>query len=101
VLRLIVRKILVLTAMLAGTLLPVLPAAAQGYPPPAPVYERAPYAPGPGYVWLGGHYRWDGYRYVWVPGHYVRPPYGYSSWVPGHWVNRPNGAWVWIPGHWR
>jgi len=50
----VLKKILVLTAMLGGTLVPALPAAAQGYPPPAPVYERVPYAPGPGYVWQGG-----------------------------------------------
>ncbi|MDQ2802255.1 MAG: hypothetical protein M3Y41_06085 [Pseudomonadota bacterium] len=38
---------------------------------PAPRYERVPRPPGRYYRWVGGHWRWDGFRYAWVPGHYV------------------------------
>jgi hypothetical protein len=96
----VLKKLLVVTALLGGTLLPALPASAQGYPPPAPRYERRPNAPGPGYAWRGGEYHWNGNRYVWAPGFYVRPPYGHGAWVPGRWVRRYH-RWVWVPGHWR
>ncbi len=36
-------------------------------PPPLIVEE---YSPRRGYVWVRGHYRWDGHRYVWIRGHY-------------------------------
>ena len=36
-------------------------------PPPLIVEE---YQPRHGYLWVRGHYRWNGYRYVWVRGHY-------------------------------
>ena len=36
--------------------------------PPPPIVEE--YAPRQGYVWVRGHYRWNGHRYIWVRGHY-------------------------------
>lgn len=69
-------------------------------PPPAEVVETIPAQPGPDYVWIRGHYRWDGAQYVWMPGHWAQPPAGYVEWVPGHWVRR-EGGWFWIEGHWR
>jgi hypothetical protein len=30
--------------------------------------------PVPGYVWVRGHWRWDGYEWIWVPGHYAVDP---------------------------
>ena len=36
-------------------------------PPPLIVEE---YGPRHGYVWVRGHWRWNGHRYVWVRGHY-------------------------------
>ncbi|HLH37002.1 MAG TPA: hypothetical protein VKX41_20180 [Alloacidobacterium sp.] len=68
--------------------------------PPPVVVERPGPPPRPGYVWVGGYHRWDGYRYVWVPGHYVLPPRPRAVWVPGHWVER-RGGWVFVEGHWR
>lgn len=40
-------------------------------PRPAPLVETVPAAPAPGYHWVKGHYRWDGYRWVWVRGHWA------------------------------
>jgi hypothetical protein len=60
-----------------------------------------PPQPGPNFVWVRGHYRWDRAvaAYVWVPGHWAEPPQGYRVWVPGHWDQRPDG-WFWVEGHW-
>jgi hypothetical protein len=69
------------------------------YGPPAAPVEVIGVAPGPGYVWVGGHYAWRG-RWVWVRGHWDRAPVGYAGWVPGHWGRRA-GGWVWVEGHWR
>ena len=41
-------------------------------------YRRRPaliietYEPVPGYLWVRGHWWWDGYEWIWIPGHYVR-----------------------------
>jgi hypothetical protein len=67
--------------------------------PPAPIVERRPAMPGPGYVWIEGHWRWEARRgqWAWVRGHWdIRQGY---TWVAGHWDQRPNG-WVWVEGRW-
>jgi hypothetical protein len=68
--------------------------------PPAPIVERAVVAPGPGYVWIPGFYRWDGAAYVWVRGRWDRPPRPRARWIPGHWAHE-RGGWYFIEGHWR
>jgi hypothetical protein len=70
--------------------------------PPAPLIEQAVPAPGPNFVWVGGHWAWRGHwrRWVWVRGHWILPPSGASAWVPGHWAQAPSG-WVWVEGQWR
>jgi hypothetical protein len=100
------RSLLLACAIGAAALGAALPAAAQVYGgvyvqtgPPAPIYETVPASPGSGYYWVGGYYRWNGYRYVWVPGHYAGRPYAGAVWRPGHWVQGPNG-WYWRAGHW-
>lgn len=93
----LMRKILVLTAMLLATL--TTAASAQVYVrigPPAPRYERVPPPPYRDSAWDRGHYRWDGGRYVWMPGRYVR---GQGHWVGGHWSHGPRGHY-WVEGHW-
>ncbi|HZR77678.1 MAG TPA: hypothetical protein VFA58_00625 [Chthoniobacterales bacterium] len=68
--------------------------------PPAVRVEAQTVAPGPGYTWTPGYWRWNGATYMWVSGSWSRPPRTAAVWVPGHWVHRPRG-WVWVPGHWR
>jgi hypothetical protein len=68
--------------------------------PPPPVVERMGPPMQPGWVWVGGYYRWNGRRYIWTPGHWVAPPRPRAVWVPGRWVPRA-GGWVWMPGSWR
>lgn len=68
--------------------------------PPAPIVERRIEAPGPGYIWQPGYYRWDGREYRWVPGRYELAPRPRATWVPGHWAH-DRGGWYWIDGRWR
>lgn len=100
------RNVLLASALGAGMFGAALPAAAQVYggvyvqtAPPAPIYETAPVAPGPGYFWVGGFWQWNGYRYAWTRGHYAYRPYAGATWHAGHWVSGPRG-WYWRAGHW-
>src|SRR5579863_1347520 len=100
------RSFFLACTLAAATLGAALPAAAQVYggvyvqtAPPAPIYETTPASPGSNYNWVGGYWRWNGYRYVWVHGHYAVVPYSDAVWRPGHW-RRSAGGYYWVPGHW-
>jgi hypothetical protein len=68
--------------------------------PPAVRTEVQTVAPGPGYVWTQGYWRWTGTDYVWVGGTWVTRPRPTAVWVAGHWVRR-GGGYTWIAGHWQ
>ena len=68
--------------------------------PPAPIVERGIVAPGAGYVWMPGFYRWERGAYLWVPGRWERPPRARAVWVPARWVHDRRG-WFLVEGHWR
>ncbi len=99
------KTMLTTLALILGTMtLATTPAGAQVYlgvhiGPPAPIVERRPPPPGPGYAWRAGAWRWNGVRYVWRGGYYVHPPYGRAAWIPGHWVESRH-RWVYREGHW-
>jgi hypothetical protein len=66
-------------------------------PPPPPVqYYGAP--PYPGYVWIGGYWRWAPRGYVWVRGRWTPPRAGFH-WVPRRWVHTRRG-WRMAGGRW-
>ena len=67
--------------------------------PPPPPAETVVLAPGPGYVWIGGDWVWNG-RWVWRAGYWAYPPYPHAVWVGGYWGRGPHG-WHRSPGHWR
>lgn len=71
------------------------------YAPPAPVYEARIVAPGPGFVWVAGFYRWDGRAYIWRPGRWERPPHPHARWEQGRWEQHGNHGWRYKEGHWR
>src|ERR1017187_5891717 len=68
-----------------------------GGQPPAPRLEVVPAEPGPGHIWIRGHWAWHHERWEWISGRWGRVVQAGSTWVPGQWVVRPNG-WVWIEG---
>jgi WXXGXW repeat (2 copies) len=69
-------------------------------PPPPAGAEVVVASPGPGYVWIGGYWGWDGYRRVWTAPHWERPPRGRHVWVAPRWEVR-DGRRVFIAGTWR
>lgn len=66
--------------------------------PPAPIVETYGVAPGPGYLWLGGYWNWEGGRHVWVGGHWSEPRPGYR-WEAHRWEHA-NGGWRLRQGYW-
>ncbi|HXW96311.1 MAG TPA: YXWGXW repeat-containing protein [Gemmatimonadales bacterium] len=67
--------------------------------PPDDRVEVVGVAPGPGYVWIAGNWRWERGDYVWGPGHWAVAERGYHRWEPGHW-RHARGGWYWIDGRW-
>ena len=64
-------------------------------PPPAYRYREVVVAsPGPGYIWVHGHYSWRG-QWVWIPGAWVMPPQPGVTWVDGAYEGQN-----WVEGHW-
>jgi hypothetical protein len=68
--------------------------------PPAIRVETQTVAPGSGYVWTRGYWRWTGADYVWVPGSWVARPRPAAVWVQGQWV-RHGAGWVYVSGRWQ
>jgi hypothetical protein len=70
-------------------------------PPPPMASEIISPAPGPNFVWVGGHWKWRGrWRgWAWVRGRWAQRPYANAEWIAGHWGPAP-GGWVWIEGQW-
>jgi hypothetical protein len=69
-------------------------------PPVAPVEVVAP-VPGPGYLWVGGHYGWyPGVGYRWARGAWIRPPFPHAVWVAPRYAYGPHGRFFYR-GYWR
>jgi hypothetical protein len=71
-----------------------------GMAPPPPRAEIRGYAPGPGYVWVGGYWGYRGNNYYWNPGSWVRPPHRNARWEEGRWEHSSHG-YYWRDGRWR
>lgn len=71
---------------------------AERRPPPDRV-EVIVASPGPGFVWVRGHWGWERDDYYWIPGRWVRVERGYHRWVPGHWRQKHH-RWYWVEGRW-
>jgi outer membrane lipoprotein SlyB len=71
----------------------------QQAPPPPPADVQI-VTPGPGYVWVGGEWAWNGVGWYWVGGHWGYPPYGGAVWIGGsRW--RDGYGWHYRRGYWR
>lgn len=66
--------------------------------PPVRRVEVRTVAPGPGYVWVAGHYTRAGNRWIWMSGMWVVPPRPDAYWVDAAW--NP-GSHQWIEAHWE
>jgi hypothetical protein len=66
-----------------------------GAPPVRRYHEVVVASPGPGYIWIEGHYSWQG-QWVWVPGVWAMPPQPGSYWVTGAYQGQN-----WVEGHWE
>ena len=84
-------------------------ACASNPPPGGIVVERRPppdrvevigVAPGRGYLWIRGFWRWERADYVWVPGRWAGAERGHRRWASGHWAHTRRG-WYWVEGRWR
>src|SRR5258707_9591372 len=60
-------------------------------PPPPVRVETQTVAPGPGYLWTSGYWRWTGTTYVLGPGTHVIPPRTAAGGGGGHSVGPPGG----------
>ena len=67
-------------------------------PPPPRIVERVYTSPGPGYLWVPGHYTWAENRWVWIEGTWVMAPQPNAYWVDGRW--NPDTR-QWIEAHWE
>lgn len=76
------------------------PAYAIEQEPPAEIVEEMPASPGASYIWVRGHWKWEG-SWIWVKGHWVEKPLNMSVWVPGCWTHVRHRHWNWTPGHWE
>jgi hypothetical protein len=66
--------------------------------PPEPVYEEAPVAPAPGYVWVAGNWAWTGGDWAWYPGRWLVAPAGRVYVEP--YYERIGGRVVYVHGYW-
>lgn len=66
--------------------------------PPRRVAEAVVVSPGPGYVWVDGHYAWANAQWVWVPGAWMQPPQPGAVWVAGVWDETTR---AWTESHWE
>jgi hypothetical protein len=70
-------------------------------PPPPPVEVGVMgYAPGPGYVWIGGFYDLRGDRWEWRRGYWAQPPRPRAVWVRPYWERHGHG-YRFHRGYWR
>jgi hypothetical protein len=67
--------------------------------PPPPRVEYIGQPPFPGYVWIGGYWRWTGARHDWVQGRWEAPRPGYS-WTPHRW-EQEGQHWRQTGGQWE
>ena len=67
--------------------------------PPALYVEEVGVAPGPGFVWIGGFWGWNGH-WVWQAGHWGHPPRRGALWVAPRYVFR-GGRHVYVRGYWH
>ncbi len=91
----------VLAASMAGCVVEPEPGTVYAsFAPPAAEVDVVGVAPGPDYVWIGGHHVWRDGGYRWEHGRYEKRPRAGARWVPGQWRHHARG-WYWRDGRWK
>lgn len=67
--------------------------------PPVPYDEYVSPPPASGYVWVPGHWWWDGFDWVWIRGRWSVPPGDGYVWVRSGWVLQGD-RYVYYHGRW-
>jgi hypothetical protein len=67
-------------------------------PPPQPLQEARPPAPGPQAAWIAGYWHWTGMQYTWIPGHWEEAPAGKRWRAPSYSLR--DGTYFYEPGGW-
>jgi hypothetical protein len=70
-------------------------------PPPPPPPQLMGMAPGPGFVWVDGHWGRRSGNWAWVDSGWRRPPRRGARWTSGRWSPQPSGVYAWRDGRWR
>jgi len=70
------------------------------YGPPAEEVEVYGVAPGPDFIWVGGHHIWRGGGYTWRKGSWQKPPRAGARWEKGRW-ERSGRGWRYRDGSWK
>jgi len=70
------------------------------YGPPADEVEVYGVAPGPDFIWVGGHHVWTGRGYTWHKGNWSKPPRAGAHWEKGTW-EQTNHGWHYRDGSWK
>ncbi len=68
--------------------------------PPQMRFERRPPPPGPGFVWVGGYWSWNGSAHAWTSGQWQAPPQQGQTWVAPQWRHRGR-HWMFRQGGWN
>ncbi|MBW8878570.1 MAG: YXWGXW repeat-containing protein [Acidobacteria bacterium] len=71
--------------------------------PPPPLHrEVVVVRPGPGFVWVRGHWDWVGgpRGYVWIPGAWMHPPRSHAVWIEPRYEFRHHRHFF-ARGHWK
>src|SRR5438067_12103438 len=96
-----IRKILATAAIAVSLGSIAAPAAADIFVRVAPPPPREEVVPPPrhGFVWVPGHWEWNGRRHIWMNGTWLRERRGYRYREPA-WVER-EGRWSMERGRWE
>src|SRR5271170_6419350 len=68
-------------------------------PPPPMQVEVRPATPGPGFVWIGGYWAYDGGHHIWHAGSWEKPPRAKAHYVAPRW-DRKGNQYAFREGHW-
>lgn len=85
---------------LAGCMVRIPVAYYAPVPPPPLQAEAYGVSPGPGNIWIGGYWGYDGGRHVWHPGRWEKPPRPKAHYIAPRW-ERKGDRYAFRDGRWK